>query len=426
MKKIIKAVGIIVAVFVVLLFSLPLFFADKIEGIIKEEGNKMLNAEFDFESLDISLLKRFPLVSVTLEDFYLKGAGAFENDTLVVANEITASMNLLSLFGDEGYDVRKILLDEVTLNVIVLADGAVNWDVMKAAEEETLPADTVAEDVAIRILLQEFEIKDFNLIYDDRQADMYAAVKGLDAVLAGDFGSTRTLLDLVAAAQAVTYKLEGVPFLNKASFAADMKIDADLENNKFTLDENTLQLNAIKAAVDGWVALTDAGMDMDIKLNSNEIGFKEILSLVPAIYTQDFEGLKTDGKATLIAYAKGSLVGDTVVPEFNLAFDVKDAMFRYPDLPAGVDNINIVANVSNPGGSPDATVVNIAPFKFVMAGNAFSLTANLRTPMSDLAFDAAAKGRIDLGKIKDIYPLEDMDLNGLLDADISLNGHGFE
>jgi hypothetical protein len=63
----------------------------------------------------------------------------FENDTLVVANEITASMNLLSLFGDEGYDIRKILLDEVTLNAIVLADGAVNWDVMKAAEEETLP-----------------------------------------------------------------------------------------------------------------------------------------------------------------------------------------------------------------------------------------------------------------------------------------------
>lgn len=423
MKKIVKITIVAIAVIVLLLVAIPLLFTGKIEGIIKEEGNKMLNAEFDFESLDISLIRRFPQVSVSLEEFYLKGVGAFENDTLVSAEEITATMNLMSLFGDGGYEIKKILLDGVTLKAIVLADGSVNWDVMKPTEEEeAIPEDTASATTPIRILLQEFEIENLNLVYDDRQSSMYAAVAGLDAEISGDFGSERTLLDLVADASAVTYMLEGVPFLNKAHIAADMKIDADLVNNRFAFSENTLQLNAIKAAIDGWVALTDAGMDMDVKLNSNEIGFKEILSLVPAIYTQDFEGLETDGTATLTAYAKGALAGDSIVPEFNLAFDVKNAMFHYPDLPAGVDNINIAAKVSNPGGSPDATVVKINPFNFVMAGNPFSVTANLLTPMSDLAFDATAKGRLDLGKVKDIYPLEDMSLNGLVDADIAING----
>lgn len=423
MKKIVKITIVAIAVIVLLLVAIPLLFTGKIEGIIKEEGNKMLNAEFDFESLDISLIRRFPQVSVSLEEFYLKGVGAFENDTLVSAEEITATMNLMSLFGDGGYEIKKILLDGVTLKAIVLADGSVNWDVMKLTEEEeAIPEDTASATTPIRILLQEFEIENLNLVYDDRQSSMYAAVAGLDAEISGDFGSERTLLDLVADASAVTYMLEGVPFLNKAHLAADMKIDADLVNNRFAFSENTLQLNAIKAAIDGWVVLTDAGMDMDVKLNSNEIGFKEILSLVPAIYTQDFEGLETDGTATLTAYAKGALAGDSIVPEFNLAFDVKNAMFHYPDLPAGVDNINIAAKVSNPGGSPDATVVKINPFNFVMAGNPFSVTANLLTPMSDLAFDATAKGRLDLGKVKDIYPLEDMSLNGLVDADIAING----
>lgn len=423
MKKIVKITIVAIAVIVLLLVAIPLLFTGKIEGIIKEEGNKMLNAEFDFESLDISLIRRFPQVSVSLEEFYLKGVGAFENDTLVSAEEITATMNLMSLFGDGGYEIKKILLDGVTLKAIVLADGSVNWDVMKPTEEEeAIPEDTASATTPIRILLQEFEIENLNLVYDDRQSSMYAAVAGLDAEISGDFGSERTLLDLVADASAVTYMLEGVPFLNKAHIAADMKIDADLVNNRFAFSENTLQLNAIKAAIDGWVALTDAGMDMDVKLNSNEIGFKEILSLVPAIYTQDFEGLETDGTATLTAYAKGALAGDSIVPEFNLAFDVKNAMFHYPDLPAGVDNINIAAKVSNPGGSPDATVVKINPFNFVMAGNPFSVTANLQTPISDLAFDATAKGRLDLGKVKDIYPLEDMSLNGLVDADIAING----
>lgn len=423
MKKFLKITVAVIAVIVLLLFSLPFLFTDKIEAIIKEEGNKMLNAEFDFESLDISLIRNFPLASITLENFYLKGAGVFENDTLVAADELTASVNLMSLFGDEGFDIREILIDDASVKAIVLADGAVNWDIMKATEDEP---EVVVEDTTatapFRIKLQELAIKDFDLIYDDKQGNMYAEVEGLDATCSGDFGSNRTILVLKAETDAVTFAMEGVPFLSKAFIAADMKIDADLENSKFTLNENTLQLNAIKAAIDGWVALTDDGMDMDLKLNSNKIGFKEILSLIPAIYSKDFEGLKTDGNATLTAWAKGSLLGDSIVPAFDLAFDVENAMFQYPSLPAGVNNINIAAQVSNPGGSPDNTVIKINPFNFVMAGNPFSVTATMHTPMSDLAFDAAAKGKLNLGKVKDIYPLEDMQLNGIVDADLTLKG----
>lgn len=37
-------------------------------------------------------------------------------------------------------------------------------------------------------------------------------------------------------------------------------------------------------------------------------------------------------------------------------------MFRYPSLPAGVDQINIDAQVRNPGGNIDLTEINIRPF----------------------------------------------------------------
>ena len=60
-----------------------------------------------------------------------------------------------------------------------------------------------------------------------------------------------------------------------------MDVDADLANNKYTLKDNTIRLNAIQAGIDGWVALKDPAIDMDLKLNTNDIGFKEILSLIP-------------------------------------------------------------------------------------------------------------------------------------------------
>ena len=135
MKKILKIFGITVAALMVLLMLLPFAFRGKIESVIKSEGNKLLNAQFDFESLDISLLRRFPLASVSLNDFWLKGVGVFENDTLVRAGELTAAVNLMSLISGD-YEVSKIIVDDTRVKAIVLEDGSVNWDVMKSSSDQ--------------------------------------------------------------------------------------------------------------------------------------------------------------------------------------------------------------------------------------------------------------------------------------------------
>ena len=57
MKKALKIAGITLGVILVLLLVLPFAFQGKIEKIVKQEGNKMLNAQFDFGALDISLLR---------------------------------------------------------------------------------------------------------------------------------------------------------------------------------------------------------------------------------------------------------------------------------------------------------------------------------------------------------------------------------
>lgn len=420
MKKLLKvALGVVVALMVVLMV-LPIAFKGKLETIVKQEGNKLLNAQFDFESLDLSLIKNFPSASVSLKDFWLKGVEEFENDTLVYAGELTATVNLASLFGDSGYEISKIIVGDTRVKAIVLEDGKVNWDVMKPSDEE--PTEQDESESAFCISLKKLSVSELDVVCDDRQGGMYAALEDFDATCSGDFSDDRTTIKLKAATPSLSFRSGGVALLNRAAIKADMDVDADLENMKFTLKDNELQLNAIRAAVDGWVAMIDDGMDMDLKLNTNAVGFKEILSLVPAIYAKDFEGIKTDGVATLSAYAKGKMVGEDTVPEFDVALNVNNAMFRYPSLPAGVDGINIAARIKNPGGSIDATTINVNPFNFTLAGNPFSLSADILTPISDLVFNVVAKGKLDLGKIKDVYPIEDMNLNGLLSADMSLNG----
>lgn len=421
MKKVLKIAGITLGVLLILLLVLPFAFQGKIEKLVKQEGNKMLNAQFDFSALDISLIRNFPSASITLEDFWLKGAGEFQNDTLIQAGELTAAVNLFSLFGNSGYDISKIIIEDTKVKAIVLENGHPNWDVMKPSADTTDTEETPTESAPIRIKLQKLSIKDLSVSYDDRQGGMYAAINHLNATCSGDFGSERTTVDLSMETPSLTYRTGGIPFLNKARLEADMNVDADFANNKYTLKDNTISLNAIQVNIDGWAAMQKNGIGMDMKLNTNEVGFKELLSLIPAIYAKDFQDLKTDGKASLTAFAKG-ILGQDQVPQFEVALDVKDGMFRYPSLPAGVENINIAANVKNAGGNIDATEITVSPFDFVLAGNPFSLKASVKTPVSDPDLQATAKGTLDLGKVKEVYPLEDMTLNGTIQADMNLAG----
>ncbi|MDR0894495.1 MAG: AsmA-like C-terminal region-containing protein [Prevotellaceae bacterium] len=420
MKKGLKIAGIVLGVLLLLMFLLPVAFQGKITDLVKSEGNKMLRAQFDFDKLSISLFKNFPKASVTLNNFWLKGVGAFDNDTLINAGELSASVDLFSLFGD-NYEISKVSMEDVSVKAVVLADGQVNWDIMKPDSDAADDVAASAESSPFSMQLKKLTAKNIRVIYDDRQGNMYADIRKLNATCSGNFGSERTTIGLDAEIGALTYRMGGMTLLSKAHIAANMKVDADLVNNKFTLQKNEFRLNAIKAGIDGWVALKDPAIEMDMNLVTSEVGFKEILSLIPAVYAQDFKGLKTDGTATVTAHAKGMMQGDTL-PQFDVTMEVKNAMFRYPSLPAGVDHINIHAQVTNPGGSADLTQVTVNPFNFRLAGNDFGMTAEVRTPVSDPDFKVAAQGVLDLGKVKEVYPLQDMTLNGVVNADMSLAG----
>ena len=403
---------------------LPLAFKGKIKEIVITEANKYINAEFGFDDLSISLFSEFPQASVGIEGFWLRGKEAFANDTLAYVGDVEVAVNLKSIFGYGGFDITKVLVKDTYLKAIVLEDGQANWDIMYPSEEavveEEIKTDTTAS--AFRILLKKVEVDNVNIIYDDRQGGMYAHIESFGATCRGDMSADKALLDLQAAIGALTFKMDGVPLLNEARVGANFNIDADFANGKYTLKENTLSLNAIQATIDGWAALpTDAPISMDLRLNTSDIRFKEILSLIPAIYAKDFEDLKAEGTVNLHAYAKGELTENTL-PQFEAALKVSDGNFRYPALPAGVNDIQIAASVSNPGGDIDLTQVNVERFSLNMLDNPFAVTARVKTPISDPDLAATAKGTLDLGKIKDVYPLEDITLGGILKADMSLGG----
>ncbi|MCH5329836.1 MAG: AsmA family protein [Alistipes sp.] len=426
MKTVLKVAGAVIALLLAVVIIVPIALKPKIGEIVKKEANEMLNARLDFNKLDLSLLRHFPHASVELKGLTLVGVERFEGDTIVAADRISVVVNLGSLFSDDGYEVTKILLDRPYVSGRKLADGAVNWDIMKVSGEEEEVGEDVEEESdepsSFRLQVKDFSISNAEIRYADDSTKLYFVTRPFDLRLRGDMSAAQTDLDLWFKSGGMEFAMDGAKFLNKAEMELTSVIAADLENGHYTLSHNTLRLNAIELSLDGWVETGEEALSMDLAMNSSKVKFKDILSMIPAFYTKDFKDLTASGELTLGAWVRGEMKGD-LLPAFNLSLDVANGSFKYADLPRSVDNINVAASVSNNGGTIDATKVDVPKLTLTMAGNSLSASFGAATPVSDLQFRAAAKGKVDLGAIKDVYPLDEgMSLQGVVTADMSVAG----
>lgn len=425
MKKFAKILTTIVVVILAIALIVPFALRGKIADIVKKEANGMLTATLDFEKLDISLLRHFPNASVELKGLTLVGAEEpFVGDTIVAARRISVVVNLLSLFGDGGYEVTKVILADPALHAHKMADGAVNWDVMKPSEEEPAAEEKPSEEggSSFRLSVRDFRISGAVIRYEDDSTRMSFSTDPLSLRLRGDMSAERTQLDLRLKTERTNFVSGGIPLLSNAEAELVADIDADLKNMHFTFSKNTFRLNAIQVGLDGWVEMKDDAVAMDLKAGCDGVQFKDVLSLIPAFYTREFKNLTAGGELDLSLWARGQMQGSQL-PAFELKTSVRNGSFQYASLPKAVTDINLEARIANPGGVMDRTEIDLSKFGLQMAGNSLAATFYATNLASDPTFRATADGKIDLGAVKEVYPLEKgIELEGVITADVQLSG----
>jgi len=420
MKKVLKALGALLILFFAAAIILPIVFKDKIVAVIKDEANKNLNATLNFKDFDLSLIRSFPDFQFQLNALSIIGKDEFDHDTLIYANKIYLSVNLMSVIKGDQYKINEISISDALLQGLVHKNGKANWDITKP---DTTASASSSEPSKFKMQLQKFELEKTTIVYDDEQMGFYTKLYQTNHTLKGDF--TQDVFDLKTNTEIEKWDLAygGVKYFNKLHTNIDADLLADMPNFKFTFKDNKFQLNNLGLGLDGWFAMPKEDMEMDIKMNCKETSFASILSLVPGCYTADFKDVKTAGSLALDAYIKG-IYNDKRMPAFGLKLLVKNAMFKYPSLPGTVQNIKLDVALKNATGNPDATLIDIHQFHVEMANNPVDIAMHIATPVSDPFVDGTIKGKVDLNSMKQYIPLEaDQKLSGLITSDIYMKGH---
>ena len=424
MKKILKYFGFTLLFLIALIILLPIIFKGKIVDMVKEEANNNLNAKVDFGDFDLGLISTFPNFNFEINDVKVDGVDKFEGTQLASIGNLTLKVDLMSVISGDEINVKTISLSDLDVNALVLADTSANWDIAKASDEAEVVEEETEEVSAFKLGLKDLSVTNANITYVDETMDLSTAIKNLNFHLSGDMTADVTDLVTKTTIEAMDVEMENIKYFKKTKIEADATIKADLANSKYTFTENEFKINALTLGLDGWLALFEDkdDIDMDLKFSAKKTEFKNILSLVPAVYMTDFANVKTAGKLGLDGYAKG-IYKETSLPAFGLNLIVSNAMFKYPDLPKSVDNINIDLHVDNPGGSEDNTFVNLKKFHMELAENPIDMHMKVRTPVSDANIDGGIKAAFSLASLKDVVPLEAGDeMNGDIKADVTLKG----
>jgi hypothetical protein len=404
---------------------LPVIFKKQIVEAVKTEINKSINAKVDFKDYHLSMFRNFPNFTLGLDEFSVVGVKEFEQDTLAGIKKLNVTIGLFSVIKGDQYSIKKISINDSKILLKILKGGKANWDIAKASAD-TVKKKEPEKPSAFKLSLNKLEIKNANIIYDDMDGGMYAKVKKLDFLLSGDLSADFASLSTTTTIDTVDFSYGGIGYLKKANISLKADIDADLKNSKYTFKENELQLNNLFLGLDGWISMPNpprrTDIEMDIRFKTKKTDFKNILSLVPAVYAKSFDKIDAKGKLALDGFAKG-VYNDKSIPAFTLNLLVENAMFKYPDLPKAVTNINLDVKVSNKDGKTDNTIIDIKKFHFEMGTNPVDIKMLVTTPVSDPNINGTVKVKLNLAEVKQFYPMEATDqLNGTVKADVTLKG----
>jgi hypothetical protein len=422
MKKAIISIAIVIVLLVGALLAIPIFFKKNLLEVAKNTLNNQLNAKVEFGDIKLSLFRNFPQATLEFEDVTVKGKGEFQNDTLLSVAYVSTKMDLSSLFRKSERSIEEIILEKPQLKLIVSKSGKANWDVAPEQQATSkMSESTGSGSDEFQLQLANIEIRNADLIYDDKLAQMIVELTDVNFDISGNMYGNSTQLKTKGKAKDFSFKYGDVSYISNTSLDISTLLDVDFERMKFTIAENELFVNRLPLELSGSFEMPTDTTFVDLQLKTKESDFENFLALVPPVYEPYLKDIKTSGSATISGNISGFYF-DENYPKFTFKVQIADGRFQYADMPEDINHIQANVLLAKPQGDLDLIVITVNEAHAEIKNNPVDLSLKVKTPVSDPYFDGVLVGKINLNHLKDALPLDSVNLSGIIDANLFAKG----
>ena len=420
MKKVFIGFAIFIVVLLAAAALVPYLFKDKVKEVLDKQIAENVNAKVSYkaDAVHLSLLRHFPNLALSVDNLTVIGLDSFQRDTLAALPNFSMGLDMMSVITGDELKVKSILLQDPSIKLVKLKSGRTNWDIFITDTTATEPANT--DTTSFNMAINKWEIRNGSLVYEDLSIPMGIAASNVNHTGSGDFAEN--VFDMVSetTSDAFTVTYGGINYVENAKLNADVTLGMDLNKSQFTFKENKIQLNEFPFGFNGSILMPADDIDLDITFQAAETGFKNILSVVPGMFTDKFKDIDTDGKMAFKGYVKGRF-NETSMPGFGTELQVTNGRFKYPDLPQAATNINVDMKVANADGNVNNTRIQIDKFHLDLGKNPVEARAIING-LEPMQVDGNVKANINLAEMTKVFPVEGMTLRGLLNIDGNAKG----
>ncbi len=343
------------------LIGIAAFFDEPISRRLLGALSAQVRTEWRVQKAGLSLIRSFPEAAIYLEGIQVKDAfGRY----LLQAREVSFRFRLFSLFG-RRIEVKKIIIRGGSFNVLIDKRGRANYDIFK-----TDGRDKQSSDDDLQLSIENAEVKDVYLTYDNASTQQSASINLKSAGVAGNFSARQfTLLsqaDMTIARLQVgdSRYLLGQPLRYHAAVAVDWgKGLYDVQNVELWVGGNAFE-------VSGFLSDKGAFSDVNLQLTGREGDVSLLVALLPEPYSRYFSDFHSSGTYTFTASVRGKM-SKTQLPTVEVAAALQKGMVASEKLQSPLRDVSFRMKYrAAPSGE---SVFEVADFTADFAGHPLAL-----------------------------------------------------
>ena len=397
----------------------------KLTPVVLDAANQTLNAHLDMESVELTFFSTFPqfglkvkngsLVSKALND-----SSWCKTDSLLSFKECVLTVNPIAYLMENRIVVHNLSLEEVAVYAYRNKTGKANWEVTRASVD-TIPADTASTDFNSEIDIRNIELKHANLVFDDRNTDIYSRIDDANLKLRLSLTKGISTLGLKFDNKNILFWQQGELLVNKIATSLRTDIMVDRQTAVWKLKDTELDVNGIRLGVNGafrrdTVAKT-IGMDLEYGLHAPSM--ETVLRMIPKSYVKDTK-VSAKGEVTVSGRVRG-VYGDKKLPAVSLKIGIKEASAQYKGLPYGIDEVTADFDAYVDLMRHQPSYLNLKIFHFKGAHTEVLADAKVDDLLDDPLITFHTKSTVDLDALAKTFPLqESVTITGKLDADMGM------
>ncbi len=354
--KTLKAIAIwtvsIAAGIILLLLLAQRFLGPEVKRLFLAEINKSLTAQVQIDDVQLSLIRDFPLASVTFSGVRMKEATRLPSKYyLFIAGNISLRFNIWDLL-KKNYRIKSIRLADVEIGPHVLADGSDNFHFWKQK--------TGAESKNFNFELQRIVIHNLHLRYVNDTSRTFVDARLPGFVARGNFGSSQYALDLAGNILILDFKSKGISYISERDLNLWLSLNVDNATGVYTIAKGTIETGKLKLTAAGSFRYTEKLKQADLDVAASGSTLEEMLSLVPAAYIKNLDGYTFQGKGDITAKISGTL-GGSHIPAVSVRLGLQNGTITERTSGLSLRNVSALAvyEVKQDGKNETLSISNL-------------------------------------------------------------------